>query len=80
MDVTRHWRLHTSRAQLFATCGPSTGQLHLPQHSLASLEGTELYLFDPITEGGNGHHPGEQPMGEGYTTERANISGERSLG
>jgi uncharacterized OB-fold protein len=33
MDITRNWRLKTSRSQLMATRCPATGEVILPQQS-----------------------------------------------
>jgi len=33
MDITRNWRLKTSRSQLLASRCPVTGEVVLPQHA-----------------------------------------------
>jgi hypothetical protein len=44
MDITRHWRLKTTRTTLLATRCPATGAVILPQSGAASLN-DERYDF-----------------------------------
>jgi hypothetical protein len=43
MDITRNWRLKTSRSQLLATRCPETGAVMLPQQT--SLAVQRAYTF-----------------------------------
>lgn len=45
MDITRNWRLKTSRSQLLATRCPATGAVVLPQ-SASFNHVAEVYTFD----------------------------------
>jgi len=47
MDITRNWRLKTSRSQLLATRCPATGAVLLPQQtgSTTRTDG-ETYVFE----------------------------------
>ena len=47
MDITRNWRLKTSRSQLLATRCPATGAILLPQQtgSTTRTDG-EIYVFE----------------------------------
>jgi hypothetical protein len=47
MDITRNWRLKTSRSQLLATRCPVTGAVVLAQQTgIASTQQDEIYVFD----------------------------------
>ncbi len=51
MDITRNWRLKTSRSQLLATRCPETGAVMLPQQTGSALrQNFEPYVF--AVEGG----------------------------
>ena len=45
MDITRNWRLKTSRSQLLATRRPN-GAIALPQQSSQPAQPVALYAFD----------------------------------
>lgn len=45
MDITRNWRLKTSRSHLVATRCPETGAVILPQQNGAAAQDVELYYF-----------------------------------
>jgi len=45
MDITRHWRLKTTRSALLAARRPD-GALDLPQHSGALAQPVALYTFE----------------------------------
>ncbi|HMM29956.1 MAG: hypothetical protein AAGU78_16335 [Chloroflexota bacterium] len=45
MDITRNWRLKTSRSQLLATRRPN-GAIALPQHSSRPAQPVALYAFE----------------------------------
>ncbi|MBI5958828.1 MAG: hypothetical protein HY866_08845 [Chloroflexi bacterium] len=49
MDITRHWRLKTTRTHLLATHCPSTGAVILPQNGTVSPT-TERYEFETEAE------------------------------
>ena len=47
MDITRNWRLKTSRSQLMATRCPATGEVILPQQSgTLTPPSDESYTFE----------------------------------
>ena len=46
MDITRNWRLKTSRSQLIATRCPATGAVILPQQNGAAAKDVDLYTFE----------------------------------
>ena len=46
MDITRNWRLKTSRSQLLATRCPETGAVLLPQQTGTTNGATRVYTFD----------------------------------
>jgi len=47
MDITRNWRLKTSRSQLLATRCPATGAVLLPQQSgSTTYPSGEIYVFE----------------------------------
>ncbi len=47
MDITRNWRLKTSRSQLLATRDPQTGVVVLAQQTgIASTQQHEVYTFE----------------------------------
>ena len=47
MDITRNWRLKTSRSQLLATRCPETGAVLLPQQTGTITNGaSQVYVFD----------------------------------
>ena len=46
MDITRNWRLKTSRSQLIATRCPETGAVILPQQNGAAAKNVDLYTFE----------------------------------
>jgi len=45
MDITRHWRLKTTRVQLLASRCPTSGAVLLPQSGAAAHDNGEVYLF-----------------------------------
>jgi hypothetical protein len=49
MDITRNWRLKTTRTQLLATRCPVTGEILLPKHSGAPAQDVTLYDFETET-------------------------------
>ncbi|MBN1563328.1 MAG: hypothetical protein JXA10_05785 [Anaerolineae bacterium] len=55
MDITRNWRLKTSRSQLIATRCPVTGVVILPQQNGSAAKEIDLYTFAsqsyPVDEG-----------------------------
>lgn len=46
MDITRHWRLKTTRVQLLATRCPTTGAILLPKNGAVSNHTAEVYEFE----------------------------------
>ncbi len=47
MDITRNWRLKTSRSQLLATRCPVTGEVLLPgKNSASASDDREVYTFE----------------------------------
>ena len=46
MDITRNWRLKTSRSQLIATRCPETGVVILPQQNGVAPKNVDLYTFE----------------------------------
>jgi hypothetical protein len=46
MDITRNWRLKTSRSQLIATRCPITGEIVLPQQNGVAALDAERYSFE----------------------------------
>ncbi len=46
MDITRNWRLKTSRSQLLAARDPQTGEVVLPQQTMARAPEVALYTFE----------------------------------
>jgi uncharacterized OB-fold protein len=47
MDITRNWRLKTSRSHLLASRCPETGAVILPQQTATALAAhSEVYTFD----------------------------------
>jgi uncharacterized OB-fold protein len=46
MDITRNWRLKTSRSQLIATRCPETGAVILPQQNGSAAKEVDLYTFE----------------------------------
>ncbi len=46
MDITRHWRLKTTRCQLIAMRCPSTGAVILPQQNGITARHVDLYTFE----------------------------------
>ena len=46
MDITRNWRLKTSRSQLLAARDPQTGEIVLPQQTMARVQEAALYTFE----------------------------------
>jgi uncharacterized OB-fold protein len=49
MDITRNWRLKTSRSQLLATRCPETGAVMLPQQTVARSR-NGVYTFKQTNE------------------------------
>ncbi|NDJ79145.1 MAG: hypothetical protein GYB65_23085 [Chloroflexi bacterium] len=49
MDITRNWRLKTSRSQLLATRCPATGDLLLPGTGAANST-AERYTFETVEQ------------------------------
>lgn len=51
MDITRNWRLKTSRSQLLATRNPVSGAVMLPgQNRTAAEFQPERYTFETLDE------------------------------
>ena len=47
MDITRNWRLKTTRSRLLATRDPETGAVMLPQHTASAVVvAQDVYRFD----------------------------------
>lgn len=46
MDITRNWRLKSTRSQLLATRCPVTGDVRLPQQTVSRTVEAEPYVFD----------------------------------
>ena len=46
MDITRNWRLKTSRSQMMATRCPQTGAVILPQQPATAPQPVQLYTFE----------------------------------
>jgi len=49
MDITRNWRLKSSRSHLLATRCPTTGAVILPQQSTAAhqaAQSLDVYTFE----------------------------------
>lgn len=46
MDITRHWRLKTTRVQLLASRCPTSGAVLLPQTGAVSNADGERYVFE----------------------------------
>ncbi len=49
MDITRNWRLKTSRSQLLASRCPVTGEVVLPQHAVSTAERFRTALEDEFS-------------------------------
>jgi hypothetical protein len=49
MDITRNWRLKTSRSKLLATRCPESGAVLLPQQTGTTNGATRVYMFDVET-------------------------------
>lgn len=45
MDITRNWRLKTSRSQLLAARDPETGNIILPQQTIQTAP-VKTYAFE----------------------------------
>ena len=50
MDITRHWRLKTTRIQLLASRCPITGAVLLPQSGAVSNHTDEVYVFEQAAQ------------------------------
>lgn len=50
MDITRNWRLKSTRTHLLATRCPDTGAIMLPQSSAANKQEQPLYTFNQVDE------------------------------
>jgi len=46
MDITRNWRLKSTRSQLLATRCPTTGEVRLPQQTASLAVDVEPYVFE----------------------------------
>ena len=47
MDITRNWRLKSTRSRLLATRDPYTGAVMLPQHTASAVVAAQdVYRFE----------------------------------
>ncbi len=47
MDITRNWRLKSTRSRLLATRDPLTGAVMLPQHTASAVVAAQdVYRFE----------------------------------
>ncbi len=50
MDITRNWRLKTTRSRLLATRDPYTGAVMLPQHTASAvMVAQDVYRFEALS-------------------------------
>ncbi len=51
MDITRNWRLKTTRSRLLATRDPLSGAVMLPQHTASAVVAAQdVYRFESAPE------------------------------
>ena len=63
MDITRNWRLKSTRNRLLATRDPYTGAVMLPQHTASAVAAAQdVYRFDTAAQRPQDEHAYEHAL------------------